>query len=417
MSADLALLWRMGRSYAHATSHLPVGELGRRYRKPRLAYRAGSPARLRGRVGPEGAGLFVTWTQAACFSAALALGMTACCPPTVTQRPPRIPASTTERSAPAPRADVSPLYRDHPLVNRIYDVRQQRFISSAALIAALRERPLLLGEKHDNVDHHRLQGWVVAQRFAEVPCSAAIFEMLDDNQQPALDAFLRSPQAQRDADTLSAMVQWSRSGWPEFTLYAPVFQAVLDHCQTLRPGSFPKERSMDFAHLFADALPPGFAARAALEAELPQAQQQQLRQEMRASHCNMLPDSMLDGMVFIQRVRDARLATSILRQDYPNVIVIAGNGHVRRDRGVPRYMKSISGWDSAVVSFQEVVQGAATIAAHIEASGEASLPYDYVWFTAGSDDGDPCEQFKQKKMPPAATGDDGSTHRDQSAPD
>lgn len=281
-------------------------------------------------------------------------------------------------------------------------------------MAALQGRPLLLGEKHDNVDHHRLEGWVIAQRFPNQTCSAAVFEMLDDDQGPALAVFMQEKHSGQDADALAATVQWQRSGWPAFELYAPVFEAVLDHCRAVRPGSFPRERSMDFARRGIEALPPTFPARASLQGELPQPQQAELREEMRASHCNMLPDSMLDGMVFIQRVRDARLAASIQAQDYPDVVLVAGNGHVRRDRGVPRYLRQLFGQAPLVVSFQEAVLEATHVEAHAEAIGQQPLPYDYVWFTASSDDSDPCAQLKSMKVPAHGDDDRGSLQQSTS---
>ena len=53
---------------------------------------------------------------------------------------------------------TSALDRDHPLVGRVYAVREGRYLSPAALLDALvGARDVLLGEAHDNPDHHRLQ--------------------------------------------------------------------------------------------------------------------------------------------------------------------------------------------------------------------------------------------------------------------
>ena len=56
----------------------------------------------------------------------------------------------------------SPAGRDHPLTGRIWDVQEARFIDEATLLRRLYgARFVLLGEMHDNVDHHVLQARVL----------------------------------------------------------------------------------------------------------------------------------------------------------------------------------------------------------------------------------------------------------------
>src|SRR5215204_1457467 len=51
--------------------------------------------------------------------------------------------------------------RNHPLTGRIWDVASGEFIDRPALIMRLaRAEFVLLGEKHDNPDHHRLPAGV-----------------------------------------------------------------------------------------------------------------------------------------------------------------------------------------------------------------------------------------------------------------
>src|SRR5215831_17329771 len=54
------------------------------------------------------------------------------------------------------------LDRAHPLVGRVWDCRRAVFVEpDAALETVGAARVVLLGEKHDNPDHHRLQARVV----------------------------------------------------------------------------------------------------------------------------------------------------------------------------------------------------------------------------------------------------------------
>src|SRR5258705_13575215 len=56
----------------------------------------------------------------------------------------------------------SPVERAHPLVGRIWDVKAGAFISESTLVSRLAaSRFVLLGERHDNPDHHALEAKLV----------------------------------------------------------------------------------------------------------------------------------------------------------------------------------------------------------------------------------------------------------------
>ena len=57
--------------------------------------------------------------------------------------------------------------RHHPLVGRVWAVGARRFITPETLGAELDRAPfVLLGEKHDNPDHHRLQARILQELSA-----------------------------------------------------------------------------------------------------------------------------------------------------------------------------------------------------------------------------------------------------------
>jgi uncharacterized iron-regulated protein len=70
-------------------------------------------------------------------------------------------------------------------------------------------------------------------------------------------------------------------------------------------------------------------------------------------------------------------------------VLIAGNGHVRTDRGVPWYLARIRPTARTVsVALLEVREG-------LDAAA-ADLPFDYVWFTPRVDDRDPCADAEER---------------------
>src|SRR5262245_58173308 len=83
---------------------------------------------------------------------------------------------------------VSPLLADHPLVGTIWDARERRATTRAMLdAAAARADFVLLGETHDNPDHHRLQLELLEAMVRAGRRPAVALEQLDREHQAALD--------------------------------------------------------------------------------------------------------------------------------------------------------------------------------------------------------------------------------------
>src|SRR5512142_434268 len=127
----------------------------------------------------------------------------------------RQPAALVAEPLSSARSWVSTVGRSHPLAGRIWDVRGGRFVDEAALDDALAAAPfVLLGETHDNPDHHLLQARLVRAVTAAGRRPALVFEMLKNDQQAQVDeAVARDP---RDPDALARAVDWKHGGWPDF---------------------------------------------------------------------------------------------------------------------------------------------------------------------------------------------------------
>ena len=85
----------------------------------------------------------------------------------------------TEESTLAWKSTVNP---NHPLVGKWWDVSNQQFISYEDVVVKIRSSSiLLLGEKHDNADHHLLQSKII-QSIPEQDSVAVSFEMLNNGR-------------------------------------------------------------------------------------------------------------------------------------------------------------------------------------------------------------------------------------------
>jgi len=306
-------------------------------------------------------------------------------------------SSGGDRAAPArtaapvaaddPIGFTSRIDRDHPLVGVIWDVAAQRRADWGSVRARMASaRHVLLGEKHDDPDHHALQARALRALVASGRRPAVAFEMLEDREQAAVDAYMTS---HADARDLGTAVAWDRSGWPPWDQYRPIADVAMAARLPIVAANLSRAQVRAAMTTGVDALPPAIAARVARP--LAEDQATALKEELAASHCGHLPAEMVDKMVLAQRARDAALAErmreSAARAD--GSVLIAGAGHVRNDRGVPTYLDGAS----VSIAFIEVERGANAPADYAVALHAARLPFDYVVFTPRANDDDPCARF------------------------
>jgi uncharacterized iron-regulated protein len=284
---------------------------------------------------------------------------------------------------------------------RIWVVAERRFIDQATLVAHLAKHPyLLIGEEHDQVRHHQIQAWLIAELAHQSRKPLILMEMLAQNQQDDLQQYLdRHP---HDASGLGAAVGWERQGWPDWSIYQPVAQAVLDAQLSLMPANLPQAEVRAIARSGQSALAEDGRLLNLIERPLPGAVQAKLEQALREGHCNLLPEAALPNMRLAQRARDAYMALRLHTAGRRGAILIAGNGHVRRDFGVPFYLHQIAPQADSVSLGLLAVDQPPTVA---ELASEASYQdYDYLWLTPRGATPDRCEQLKARWPSHAAAG-------------
>ncbi len=293
-----------------------------------------------------------------------------------------------------PGAWASELDRQNPLVGKIWSPREGAFAHPAALETALaRADAVVLGETHDNADHHALQAALVRALIASGRRPAVAFEMLDVDQQGAVDGALGQPGA--TADALAAAVVWQKSGWPDFALYRPIFTAALEASLPIVAANLSRREAQQVVRSGREALAPKLRERLEREGPLPEPALRELREEMAESHCGMLPEKLLDPMIEAQRARDAQMAERI-EPGAPErgVVLITGAGHARRDRGVPAFLlRSSPSLKVASVAFLEVAPEARS-PQDFAAEFGPELPFDFVVFTPRAKREDPCEGLR-----------------------
>ena len=232
---------------------------------------------------------------------------------------------------------------------------------------------VFLGEVHDNPAHHANQ----LQAIDNIAPTALVFEMLTPDQAARIERPLP------DQDELARLLDWESSGWPDFAMYYPLFEA--SPSAAIFGAAVPRDAAReamggDLTELFS-----GDARRFGLDTEL-DAELQEHREQLQArAHCDALPESMLPDMVAIQRWRDAELAASAHEAHEATggpVVVITGTVHTRNDWGAPAKLRQAAP-DLDVLSLGQY-----------EVALDAAPPHDFWLITDPHPRPDPCDAFR-----------------------
>lgn len=250
-------------------------------------------------------------------------------------------------------------------------------------------RYLLLGEIHDNPEHHRLRAELLRALLADGVPTWVVFEQMDRQHNAAIAA------APRNTDAVIEAGHLDQKGWA-WPLHRPLFDAALDGGATVIGGNLGRAEASQVVRGGASQAPPELrrylltdsndadAARAPWTAALDAV----LLRQVDEGHCGALPSNRLAPMALAQRTRDAALAAAMAQAPAgTRVVLIAGNGHVRRDIGVPHYLATrdpTSPGDARIVSLGFLERAA-------DGSIAVDGPYDEAWFTMRVERPDPCE--------------------------
>ena len=182
---------------------------------------------------------------------------------------------------------------------------------------------VLLGEIHDNPRHHELRAQLL--REPALKQRNIIAEHLDAGQVVGAGDILLSRLEQAGFDA---------TGW-QWPLHQPLFAAALDQGMTVYGGNLPRDQTRVVFKSRGSSLGVGLQA-LLLHAPLSDDSLAALRREIDEGHCGALPAMMFEGMMAVQRARDASMANELM-QHLPAVL-LSGNGHAWKHLGVPHIL-------------------------------------------------------------------------------
>ncbi|HQR20283.1 MAG TPA: ChaN family lipoprotein [Burkholderiaceae bacterium] len=264
--------------------------------------------------------------------------------------------------------------------------------TSEDLAAAISlRRNVLLGEVHDNGVQHALRFEALNRVVAAGARPAIAFEQFDRERQPDIDRVRR----ERPGD-VDALVALGARNW-EWTYYRPFVQLAVEYGLPIVAANLSRADAIkvstrgwaavfdptDEAILGLDHLPASFIA----AHELAVAQ----------GHCNLLPAESLSALARAQIARDIVLARALRPYLPGGVVLLTGNGHVRKDIGVPFWLTPEERRDLVVIALLE-----SDAVANEGSADERRQRYDVVVETLAAERPDPCDALRRRLRAPSS---------------
>jgi uncharacterized iron-regulated protein len=281
----------------------------------------------------------------------------------------------------------------HPLIGKIWDMNSRRFMDEAALHAMMDKADvLLLGETHDNPQHHELQLRLLKARIDSGARPALMMEQLDTDSQPALDLALADSDPGEALNAATGLITFT-----DRQFYRPFLAAAIDN-----------KLPVIAANISSQQLQPviwnGFAAydaaalkRMAVENVWSDSRQTFMLSHIGGAHCGQIRDELRAGLTRSQRLRDALMADAGIPSIGRGIVAIVGSSHARRDVGMPLYLAAR---DPAAhilsIAFVEVIPGLDAPETYETESASGSPPFDVIWFSSRVERADPCADYGKK---------------------
>ena len=197
---------------------------------------------------------------------------------------------------------------------------------------------VLLGEVHDNPVQHALRLEVLRRAFEAGWRPAIAMEQLDREHQ--IDIELARKGRPLDADYLIEKAAkehgQSMNGW-NWEYYRPYVALALQYGVPLLAANLSRHDAQKLIVLGNSAVFDDSMERLlGLDRQRPALLEAQ-ENEIDAGHCHALPREHLPAMARAQLARDAVMAGVLREHGAQGVVLLAGDGHARRDIGVPAW--------------------------------------------------------------------------------
>lgn len=217
--------------------------------------------------------------------------------------------------------------------DNIVDLHSGQKLTPQQLLAKLRDRPrVIVGEKHDNLQHHQIEQWLVESLPRQRTQGSVLMEMITPSQQDKVNAVKDQLKQGKTltGQQITEQTAWQK-GW-KWELYSGVTTAAL-------AGSYPLlSANLDRSEIKKFYEHP-LAVTGALSTQ--PSVREAIAKTIEESHGGKLEPKQAEAMLAIQQQRDRRMAESLLAAPTPALLIVGGY-HANRALGVPLHVEDIA---------------------------------------------------------------------------
>jgi uncharacterized iron-regulated protein len=254
---------------------------------------------------------------------------------------------------------------------------------------------LLLGEVHDNAAGQALRLQALERLLAQGKRPALLMEQFDRERQADIDRIVQAAPGMPPGDaefdaTVDALVKLGSppgAGW-SWPLLRPVLKLALQHRLPIVAANVSRAEAR---RIIATGLAPtGYQP--VVPDDITRAQAAAIE----ASHCGAVDAGMAARLADAQVARDQFMARQIQAHAERGAVLLAGNGHVRRDIGVPRWLAPDLRSRSHAVGY-------------LETGDDSAEAFDEVLFSTPQTRSDPCAALRPNQPGLNSIGQPGRT--------
>jgi uncharacterized iron-regulated protein len=260
---------------------------------------------------------------------------------------------------------------------------------------------VLLGEVHDNPEHHAARAALLRDLLADGRPTTVLFEMMGRRHDAALARAMAAVRRPVAADPAAAGAAWLEAaesvataggldrrgwGWP---LHRPLVEAAIAGGAGIRGANIESAEARAAVREGLGALPEDVRNALAADRAWSAGQQRVMEVLIDEGHCHQLPERLHAPMALAQRARDAAMALAMQRavaeRRGSRAVLVAGHGHVRRDVGAPHHLAALGVPVTAVAALAWLERG------------QPAFGFDGVVVTAALPGRpDPCEALRKR---------------------
>jgi uncharacterized iron-regulated protein len=229
---------------------------------------------------------------------------------------------------------------------------------------------VLLGEVHDNAKQHAMRFIAFQNLLIEGKRPALLLEQFDRENQSAIEDTRK--QFPNDVSRLVAAGSAGKRGW-NWAFYEPFLALAIKYDLPIVAANVSSKDAMK-------AMRDGLSS---LDiSAIPNSQLiTQQAQEIFNGHCQMMPMTSATKMVNAQVAKDIVMAQFVMQYQARGAVLLAGNGHVRNDIGIPVWLSRIARENSVSIGL-------------LENESEPS-PFDVTIITSAPARDDTCKAFRK----------------------